>query len=83
MYLEKSQSLQLLCLQETHCSEQHVYGSTATDECFSAQLGTLILVDESLDVVGQMGNGSGRLAMVAVKSPLSKEPPPVVVVVNI
>ena len=76
-----------MCLQETHAMNQLVlnnrfHGSVVTDECSTGQLGTVILVDKSLDVVAQLGSGSWRLAIVAVKSTLSKSPS-VVVVVNI
>lgn len=52
-----------MCLQETHAMNQLVlnnrfHGSVVTDECSTGQLGTVILVDKSLDVVAQLGSGS-------------------------
>ena len=53
----------VMCLQETHAMNQLVlnnrfHGSVVTDECSTGQLGTVILVDKSLDVVAQLGSGS-------------------------
>ena len=59
-YKEKSKSAALvMCLQETYVMNKFALnnifrGSIVTDECSSVQLGTVILVDNSLEVVTQL-----------------------------